>query len=114
MSDCLFCEIVAGNVPSDVVLEDENTFAFRDLNPAAPTHVLVVPREHVDDFGALGPEHADLLGALVSATQRVAEHEGIAEDGYRVVANIGRHGGMTVGHLHLHVLGGRPLRWPPE
>lgn len=113
-SDCLFCGIVAGTVPSDAVWDDDLTYAFHDINPAAPTHVLIVPRQHVDHFGSIGPEHGDLLGALVASAQKVAEQEGVADDGYRIVANVGRHGGMTVHHLHLHLLGGRPLRWPPE
>lgn len=113
-ADCLFCKIVAGDVPSDAVLDDEHTYAFRDINPAAPVHVLVVPKEHVEHLGTLTPDHAPLLADLVSSVQRVVAQEGVAEDGYRVVANVGRHGGMTVDHLHLHVLGGRPLRWPPE
>lgn len=114
VAECLFCQIVAGDVPSDRVADDELTYAFRDVNPAAPVHVLVVPKEHVDHFHAVTPDHAPLVSAMVQTAQRVAEAEGIAEDGYRVVANVGRHGGMTVDHLHFHVLGGRPLRWPPE
>lgn len=112
--DCLFCGIAAGDVPSDEVAGDDRTYAFRDINPAAPVHVLVVPREHVGHLGTLGPGDADLLVAMATMVQRVAEQEGVAGDGYRVVANVGRHGGMTVDHLHFHVLGGRPLRWPPE
>lgn len=114
MPECLFCGIVAGEVPSEKVADDELTYAFRDINPAAPVHVLVVPKGHLDHFHTLTPDHVPVLSAMVQTVQRVAEGEGIADDGYRVVTNVGRHGGMTVDHLHLHVLGGRPLRWPPE
>lgn len=114
MADCLFCGIVAGDVPSEQVAADEHTYVFRDINPVAPVHVLVVPREHIDSLQTLEPEHADVLYAVFQMARRVTESEGIADDGYRVVVNVGRHGGMTVSHLHLHVMGGRPLRWPPE
>lgn len=114
MADCLFCQIVAGDVPSERVADDELTYAFRDINPAAPVHVLVVPKEHLDHFHTLTPGDAPVLSAMAQTVQRVAEAEGIVDDGYRVVANVGRHGGMTVDHFHFHVLGGRPLRWPPE
>lgn len=114
VADCPFCSIVAGEIPSDEVVSDELTYAFRDLNPVAPVHVLVVPRAHLESLPSVGPEHAELLSAMVRTVQAVAEAEGIAGDGYRVVTNVGRHGGMTVPHLHFHVIGGRPLRWPPE
>lgn len=114
MSDCLFCQIVAGDVPSDRVADDDLTYAFRDINPVAPVHVLVVPKEHVATFHTLEPQHAEMLFAMVRTTQRVADEEGVADDGYRIVTNVGKHGGMTVEHLHFHLIGGRPLRWPPE
>lgn len=114
MAECLFCQIVAGDVPSDAVADDALTYAFRDVNPAAPVHVLVIPKEHVQNLGTIGRDHGALLSALVATVQAVAEQEGVAESGYRVVANVGRHGGMTIDHFHFHVLGGRPLRWPPE
>ena len=114
MSDCLFCGIVAGDVPSDRVFDDELTYAFRDINPAAPVHVLVVPKQHIEHLGTLTPEHSGVLAAMIRSVQAVVAEEGVADSGYRVVANVGRHGGMTIDHLHLHVLGGRPLRWPPE
>ncbi|HUS60603.1 MAG TPA: histidine triad nucleotide-binding protein [Acidimicrobiales bacterium] len=113
MGDCLFCRVVAGDVPSDEVASSEATFAFRDINPTAPTHVLVIPRKHIDNAHDLGAEHADLLVDMLATAQRVAEQEGIAEGGYRLVFNIGRDAGNTVPHLHLHVLGGRALGWPP-
>lgn len=114
MADCLFCGIVTGEVPSEKVTETDETYAFRDINPVAPTHVLVVPKRHVPTVEHLGPEDADVLAACFTTIQEVARSEGVADDGYRVVANVGRHGGMTVSHLHFHVIGGRPLRWPPE
>lgn len=112
MPDCLFCRIVAGELPSRKVYEDEEVVAFRDIQPVAPTHILVVPRRHLDGLAAARPEDAPLLGRLLDAARRVAEQEGLAE-GYRVVVNQGAHGGQSVGHLHLHVLGGRSMQWPP-
>jgi histidine triad (HIT) family protein len=113
MSDCLFCKIVAGEIPSDVVHESPSSFAFRDLNPQAPTHVLVVPREHVAHAGELTAAHGDLLGDLFETAAHIARAEGVAEGGYRLVLNVGDDAGNTVPHLHLHLLGGRKLGWPP-
>jgi histidine triad (HIT) family protein len=115
MNDCLFCLIVAGDVPSEIVHETERTIAFRDIAPAAPVHVLVVPRAHVDDASSVGPEHAEDLAAMVVAAREVAEAEGIAGDerGYRLVFNVGRDAANSVPHLHLHVIGGRSMTWPP-
>ena len=113
MPDCLFCSIAAGDVPSDTVLETDDVVAFRDVNPQAPVHVLVVPRRHVGDLHLLDAGDDALLGELVRVAQRVAEQEGIATGGYRVVANVGPDAGMSVPHLHLHVLGGRRMGWPP-
>ena len=112
MPDCLFCAIAAGDIPSDRVLETDAAVAFRDVNPQAPVHVLVVPRRHVEHIHALEP-HDELLGDLVEGAQRVADREGITVTGYRVVMNVGRDAGMSFPHLHLHVLGGRPMGWPP-
>jgi histidine triad (HIT) family protein len=111
--DCLFCRIVAGEVPSDGVLEDDTLVAFRDIAPRAPTHVLVVPREHIPSARELTEEDGDLLAHLFVAAQRIATSEGIADAGYRLVANVGRWGGQSVDHLHLHLLGGRAMTWPP-
>lgn len=115
MTTCLFCRIVAGEVPADVVDESELTLAFRDVNPAAPVHVLVVPRRHIEHAGALSAEHAGDLAALLETARRVADVEGIAvpERGYRLVFNVGRDALNSVPHLHLHVIGGRPMTWPP-
>jgi histidine triad (HIT) family protein len=111
---CLFCGIVAGSVPSTAVLDTETCYAFRDINPAAPVHVLVVPKEHLDSVEAVGSSQVVLLGELFDAIRAVAAKEDIAESGYRVVTNVGEDAGQLVRHLHFHVLGGRPLRWPPK
>jgi histidine triad (HIT) family protein len=111
--DCLFCRIVAGEIPSDRVLEDETLVAFRDIAPRAPTHVLVVPREHIPSARELTETDGDLLSHLFVTAQRIAAGEGIADAGYRLVVNVGQWGGQSVDHLHLHVLGGRAMTWPP-
>jgi histidine triad (HIT) family protein len=113
MSDCLFCKIVAGEIPADVVLDRGNVIAFRDINPQAPTHILLIPKKHVKDVTELGSEHGSLLVELLAAANELAVSEGIAESGYRVVANVGPDAGQTVFHLHVHLLGGRPMAWPP-
>jgi histidine triad (HIT) family protein len=115
MSDCLFCGIVAGTVPATIVHETERTVSFRDINPTAPVHVLVVPREHIENADAIGPEHAEDLTAMVLAAQEVALAEGIGlpERGYRLIFNVGPDALNSVPHLHLHVVGGRRLDWPP-
>jgi histidine triad (HIT) family protein len=115
MDDCLFCGIVAGRVPSEIVHETERTVAFRDIAPAAPVHVLVVPRRHVDNASNVGPEHAEDLAAMIVAAREIAEAEGIGgeERGYRLVFNVGRDSANSVPHLHLHVIGGRQMSWPP-
>lgn len=110
--DCLFCRIVAGEVPADRVLEDDSVIAFRDINPRAPTHVLVVPKRHVPDAHSLTDADAPLLGALFGALRTIADAEGL-ENGYRVVTNVGPDAGQSVPHLHFHLLGRRRLSWPP-
>lgn len=113
MADCLFCKMVAGDIKPDVVYETPEVLAFRDIHPQAPVHILVIPKRHIatlDDF----PEDApNLAGALLSAARRVAAQCGLAEGGYRTVINCGADAGQAVYHLHLHVLGGRQLHWPP-
>jgi len=106
---------VAGEVPAEVVHTTDRTVAFRDLHPQAPVHVLVVPRRHIDHAGSVTGDHADDLAAMFTAAREVAESEGIggSERGYRLVLNVGRDAQNSVGHLHLHVLGGRPMTWPP-
>ena len=111
--DCLFCKILAGTIPADTVYQDEECIAFRDINPKAPIHILVIPRAHVDRLSSTTAADAGLLGHLLMTAGRIADQEGIAESGYRVVVNNGRDGGQEVEHLHLHVLGGRSLTWPP-
>ena len=113
MSDCLFCRILAGEIPSNQVLSTETTYAFRDIEPQAPTHVLVIPREHVQDAAALTAEHGDLLADLFTTAQAVARAEGVDGSGYRLVFNVGEDANNSVPHLHLHVIGGRRLGWPP-
>jgi histidine triad (HIT) family protein len=112
---CLFCGIVAGEIPAELVYEDGDVVAFRDISPQAPTHVLVVPREHIENAGALEASHAETLAAMLLAARAVADREGIGgEDrGYRLVFNVGPDAQNSVPHLHLHVVGGRPLTWPP-
>lgn len=113
MAGCLFCQIVSGDVDAAVVHQGESTLAFRDINPQAPVHVLVIPREHLTNAADLTHDHAALLAEMVATAQWVARSEGVAESGYRLVMNVGADGGQTVGHLHLHVLGGRTMTWPP-
>ena len=113
MAECLFCAIVAGDIPSTQVLETDQILAFRDINPQAPTHVLIIPKAHYPDVAALAAADAALLGEVIDAAQQVAAAEGVAETGYRVVFNTGVQAGQTVPHVHGHVLGGRSLTWPP-
>ena len=110
-TDCLFCRIVKGDIPATIVAKSDKAIAFRDINPQAPTHVLVIPLEHVQSLAH--SEDAAMLGDLMAFAAEVARTEAISEGGYRVVANIGQNGGQTVDHLHLHVLGGRRMHWPP-
>ena len=111
--DCLFCRIVAGEIPATTVFEDDYTLAFRDIDPKAPTHVLVIPRRHIASVNALDALDADLIGRLFLAAREIAAAEGIRESGYRLVMNNGGDAGQSVAHIHLHVLGGRRLSWPP-
>jgi histidine triad (HIT) family protein len=112
-TDCLFCKIVTGEIPSTVVHETDRTLAFRDINPQAPTHVVVVPKAHHKDAAALAAADPALAGAVLSAAAAVAESEGVVESGYRLVFNTGADAGQSVFHVHCHVLGGRPITWPP-
>jgi histidine triad (HIT) family protein len=113
VADCLFCSLAAGDVPATVVREDELTVAFRDLNPRAPTHVLVIPRAHAPDVGTLAATEPDALVAMHLAAAEVARSEGVAESGWRLVFNTGPDAGQSVAHVHGHVLAGRYLAWPP-
>ncbi len=112
-TDCLFCRIAAGDVPADVVKQDERWVAFRDINPQAPTHILIIPRRHIPTLNDVGPEDADLLGELLLAAKQIAADEAIAESGYRAVLNCNAGAGQSVFHVHLHLLGGREMAWPP-
>ena len=111
--DCLFCRIIRGDIPADVVAEGESWVAFRDIQPQAPVHVLVIPRRHVESVESLGAEDGGLAGELMLAAAEVARIEGISESGYRAVTNVVERAGQSVFHLHVHVLGGRRMRWPP-
>ena len=110
---CLFCRIVAGEIPSTKVAEDDVVIAFRDINPRAPTHVLVVPREHIASAADLTEADAPLLGRIFGTAAAIAHSEGIADAGYRIVTNVGAWGGQSVDHLHFHLMGGRAFSWPP-
>lgn len=109
----LFQKILDGKIPANIVYEDDHTIAFRDINPQAPVHVLVIPRRAITGISAAGQGDAELLGHLLLAAAEVARREGIAGSGYRLVINDGNHGGQSVHHIHVHVLGGRMLGWPP-
>ncbi len=111
--DCLFCKIVAGEIPADKVYEDEACVAFRDINPQAPTHILVVPREHIARLDAVQESHRALLGHLLERVAHLAREQGLADEGFRTVVNCGASAGQEVFHIHVHLLGGRTFRWPP-
>jgi histidine triad (HIT) family protein len=110
---CLFCRIVAGEIASTKVHDDDLVFAFRDIAPRAPTHILVIPRDHIASAADLTEADGPMLGRLFAVAAELARDEGIAEAGYRLVSNVGRWGGQSVDHLHFHLLGGRPFSWPP-
>lgn len=113
MSDCLFCKISVGIIPAEVVKENEKVLAFRDINPQAPTHILVIPREHIASTLDLTPDNSMVLVDMTLLAQEIARDEGIDDSGYRWVINTGSSAGQTVFHIHLHLLGGRPMTWPP-
>ena len=110
--DCLFCKIAAGTIPAKKVYEDEETLAFSDINPQAPTHVLVIPKRHINSHAHALDEDAVLLGRLLATAGEIAREQKL-DNGYRLVINTGPDGGQTVDHLHVHLLGGRPMHWPP-
>ncbi len=109
-SDCLFCKIIKGDIPGTIVYRDEQVTAFRDINPAAPTHVLIVPNKHIESVNMLIVDDEPLIGHLFIAAKKIAAQEGIAEDGYRLVVNTNANAGQTVFHIHLHLIGGAPLK----
>ena len=108
--DCVFCQIVSKKIPSDIVYQDGEVLAFRDINPQAPVHLLVIPKKHIASLAELAEEELPLMGRMVRVASKLAEREGVSESGYRLVINCGREGGQLVPHLHLHLLGGRQLR----
>jgi histidine triad (HIT) family protein len=109
---CLFCKIAEGTIPSTAVHQDDFVYAFADINPKAPVHILIIPREHIGSLAEATPGHKELLGHLFLVASEIARNKGLA-NGYRVVVNSGADGGQTVDHLHLHLMGGRPMTWPP-
>ena len=113
MEGCLFCGIVAGTIPSTEVAASRHSYAFRDVLPVAPSHVLVVPREHIEDAAAITPADGEIISDMLELARGVASSEGLSERGYRLVFNVGPESGNSVPHLHLHVLGGRFMSWPP-
>ena len=113
MDDCLFCKIIAGDIPADRVYENERILAFRDINPQAPIHILIIPKLHIPTLNDLQPEHTELTGERLQTASELAKKEGIAEAGYRTGFNCNDAGGQTVYHIHLHLLGGRTFGWPP-
>jgi histidine triad (HIT) family protein len=113
MSDCLFCKIINKEIPSEVVYEDDDLLAFNDIDPKAPTHVLIIPKKHITTMNDLTEKDNALIGQMFQAAKHIAKEKGLAEDGYRVVMNCNKKGGQAVYHIHLHLLGGRQMTWPP-
>lgn len=113
MDDCLFCKINNGDIPADILYQDDKVTVFRDINPQAPLHALVIPRKHISTLNDLTPEDYELVGYMVHVASQVAAEQGMAEDGFRTVFNCNAYGGQTVFHIHLHLLAGKPLGWPP-
>ena len=111
--DCLFCKLIARDIPADIVYEDDEVLAFHDIAPQAPTHILIIPKRHIATLNDLNEEDCALVGRLQFTAQKLAKELGIAEEGYRVVMNCNEAGGQTVYHIHMHLLGGRSLTWPP-
>ena len=112
-TSCLFCRIAAREIPADIVRESDGVVSFRDVNPQAPTHILLIPKEHVASVAELGDHHGDVLADIMQAASQLARAEGIADSGWRLVANVGPDAGQAVFHLHFHLLGGRQMGWPP-
>ncbi len=110
--DCLFCKIINGEIPSEKVYEDEYVYAFNDISPTAPVHILIVPKKHISTINDIEESDAELIGRIYTAAKKIAEEKGIAKDGYRVVTNCNEMAGQTVFHIHFHLLGGRELNWP--
>ncbi len=113
MSDCLFCKIAAGEIPSDKIYEDDKVLAFNDIDPQAPVHFLVIPKEHIKSSAEITADNSFIVAHIFEVIAKIAAQKGISENGFRVVTNCGKDGGQTVGHLHFHVLAGRNIGWPP-
>ena len=113
MNECLFCKMVSGVIPCDKVHENENVLAFRDIDPKAPTHILIIPKKHITTLNEINENDQDLLGELLLTAKIIAKDEGIDASGYRTVFNCNSDGGQTIFHIHMHLLGGRPMAWPP-
>ncbi len=113
MNECLFCKMVSGVIPCDKVHENEHVLAFRDIDPKAPTHILIIPKKHITTLNEINENDQDLLGELLLTAKKIAKDEGIDTSGYRTVFNCNSDGGQTVFHIHMHLLGGRPMAWPP-
>lgn len=112
-SDCLFCKILAGDIPADIIYESDTAIAFRDINPKAPTHMLIIPRRHISTINEITPDDQEIVGSLYSVARDIAAADGFADEGYRVVMNCNEAAGQTVFHIHLHLLAGRAFVWPP-
>lgn len=112
-NNCLFCKIINGEVPSEKIYEDETVYAFSDIAPQAPIHIIIVPKEHIASANQLDAGNCAVVGHIFAVAAKLAKEEGFADDGYRIVNNCGEHGGQTVQHLHFHLLAGRNLEWPP-
>lgn len=112
LTDCLFCKIIDKEIPSDVIYEDDKVISFKDINPQAPVHFLVIPKEHIKSTDEIDERHKDLMGHMIYIAAKLAKENGL-DDGYRIVSNCGQQGGQTVDHIHFHVLGKRNMQWPP-
>ncbi len=113
MNDCLFCKIIAGEIPSTKVYEDDEVLAFRDIEPQAPEHIIIIPKQHIASANELTTENSCVVGKIFTVAAQIAKDLGFAENGYLIVNNCGKDGGQTVGHIHFHLLAGRNLQWPP-
>ncbi|MDP3561949.1 MAG: histidine triad nucleotide-binding protein [Legionellaceae bacterium] len=111
--DCLFCKIAHGSIPANIIYEDTEVLAFHDVAPQAPTHILIIPKEHIETINNTNDTHQLLLGKLIITAKKLAENLGLSEPGYRLIFNVNKHGGQSVYHIHMHLLGGRQLTWPP-
>lgn len=113
MENCIFCKILKGEIPSEKVYEDEKVYAFKDINPEAPVHVLIIPKKHISSANELTEDNKEVIGDVYYAAQKIAKELGIADKGYRIINNCGEDGGQTVFHIHFHLMGGKKLNWPP-